>query len=150
VEKLFSLFLIILISASLTGCSSSTKTKTFTLEKNGVKLKLVYVYKDDKVIKQTANNTIPYAALKVTTKEEAKTLLDPISEQYQGKNGVVETLKYGSDGVVETLSIDYTKADLNELANIPGMIIDEQALKNGAISMEASQKLLLKKGFELK
>ena len=62
--------------ASCGANGASQKTKTFTNEQNGVQMELVFNYEGDEVKKQTANNIMPYSSVGVSTKEEAKQLLD--------------------------------------------------------------------------
>ncbi len=148
-KKILNVLLALSLIFTLVACGGSVQTKTFVASKNGVDLEVTYTFSGDRVLKQTANNKIPYSALGVTTKEEAKAILDPISQQYQGIEGLEEKLDYGETQAIETLTIDYEKVDFEKLTTgeIPGVMIDEAAAKAKKISMKESEKLLLESGF---
>ncbi|WP_099224040.1 YehR family lipoprotein [Listeria costaricensis] len=133
----------------LAACGAQEQTKTFTKNANGLESELKYWYKDDKVTKQTTKNKITYATMGVTNKEEAEAILKPASEQYQGLQGVKESIKYEDDYAIEDVEINYENVDFDELKNVPGMLFDENAKKNG-VSMEKSEELLKKNGYEEK
>lgn len=112
---------------------------------DGMEMSLTYYAKGDKVYKQTAENVIPYSAIGVTTKEEAQAILDPVSQEYQGIAGLTESLEYGDDAVVETLSIDFETVDIDAVKDLEGMFFDEDS-KNG-ISLKKSGEALEASGF---
>ena len=81
------------------------------------------------------------------TKEKLKEALEPMAKQYQGVEGLEEKIDFQDDKAVETLSIDYKKADKNKLKNIPGILIDSTT---SDISLKKSEENLLSQGFTKK
>ena len=130
----------------LAGCSSKDGSKTYVLEKSGVKTEITVYYESDKVTKQTTVNTMDYEKMAVT-KDELKDVAMPVSEKYQGIDGVEQKIVFDDDKAVETLSIDYTKADKSKLNNIQGITIDGNSKD---ISMKKSEEHLLSQGFTKK
>ena len=53
----------------LAGCSSKDGSKTYVLEKSGVKTEITVYYESDKVTKQTTVNTMDYEKMAVTKDE---------------------------------------------------------------------------------
>ncbi|SKA02403.1 Uncharacterized lipoprotein YehR, DUF1307 family [Pilibacter termitis] len=150
-KKIYSvIFTLALSLIVLVGCGEEKGQKTFTQEKNGVSLSVTYYYTGDNVTKQTTKSSMPYSSLNAKTKEEAKKIADPLSEQYQGVKGLSEKLSYGKDTLTETIEVDYTKVDFDELSKIPSMILDENVKKTKKISMKKSEELLEKQGFKEK
>ncbi|MHC5251447.1 YehR family lipoprotein [Listeria kieliensis] len=143
-----SLVFVFVLALTVVACGEEAKTKTFELEQSGATMEVTYTYKGDKVLKQTSKNKIPYSAMGVTTKEQAKEKLQATVDQYKGVKGLKETITYGDDAVSETVAIDYEKVDMDKVSGISGMMTDGDT-KNG-ISMEKSEKMLKEKGFKEK
>lgn len=131
----------------LAGCSSSKDgSKTYGLEKSGVKTEITVYYESDKVTKQTTVNTMDYEKMAVT-KDELKDVAMPVSEKYQGIDGVEQKIVFDDDKAVETLTIDYTKVDLKKLKDLPGMDIDTDV---ESVSLKDTEESLLSQGFTKK
>jgi len=131
----------------LAGCSSSKDgSKTYVLEKSGVKTEITVYYESDKVTKQTTVNTMDYEKMAVT-KDELKDVAMPVSEKYQGIDGVEQKIVFDDDKAVETLTIDYTKVDLKKLKDLPGMDIDTDV---ESVSLKDTEESLLRQGFTKK
>lgn len=130
----------------LAGCSSKDGSKTYVLEKSGVKTEITVYYESDKVTKQTTVNTMNYEKMAVT-KDELKDVAMPVSEKYQGIDGVEQKIVFDDDKAVETLTIDYTKVDLKELKDLPGMDIDTDV---ESVSLKDTEESLLSQGFTKK
>ena len=131
----------------LAGCSSSKDgSKTYVLEKSGVKTEITVYYESDKVTKQTTVNTMDYEKMAVT-KDELKDVAMPVSEKYQGIDGVEQKIVFDNDKAVETLTIDYTKVDLKKLKDLPGMDIDTDV---ESVSLKDTEESLLSQGFTKK
>ena len=128
------------------GCSSKNGSKTFVSEKSGVKTEITVYYEGDKVTKQTTIDTMNYEQMAVT-KDEFKDMAMPISEKYQGIDGVEQKIVFDDDKAVETLTIDYTKADKSKLNNIQGMDIDSDV---ESVSLKNTEESLLSQGFTKK
>ena len=131
----------------LAGCSSSKDgSKTYVLEKSGVKTEITVYYESDKVTKQTTVNTMDYEKMAVT-KDELKDVAMPVSEKYQGIDGVEQKIVFDDDKAVETLTIDYTNVDLKKLKDLPGMDIDTDV---ESVSLKDTEESLLSQGFTKK
>ena len=130
----------------LAGCSSKDGSKTYVLEKSGVKTEITVYYESDKVTKQTTVNTMDYEKMAVT-KDELKDVAMPVSEKYQGIDGVQQKIVFDDDKAVETLTIDYTKVDLKKLKDLPGMDIDTDV---ESVSLKDTEESLLSQGFTKK
>lgn len=130
----------------LAGCSSKDGSKTYVLEKSGVKTEITVYYESDKVIKQTTVDTMDYEKMAVT-KDELKDVAMPVSEKYQGIDGVEQKIVFDDDKAVETLTIDYTKVDLKKLKDLPGMDIDTDV---ESVSLKDTEESLLSQGFTKK
>ena len=130
----------------LAGCSSKDGSKTYVLEKSGVKTEITVYYESDKVTKQTTVNTMDYEKMAVT-KDELKDVAMPVSEKYQGLDGVEQKIVFDDDKAVETLTIDYTKVDLKKLKDLPGMDIDTDV---ESVSLKDTEESLLSQGFTKK
>ena len=130
----------------LAGCSSKDGSKTYVLEKSGVKTEITVYYESDKVTKQTTVNTMDYEKMAVT-KDELKEVAMPVSEKYQGIDGVEQKIVFDDDKAVETLTIDYTKVDLKKLKDLPGMDIDTDV---ESVSLKNTEESLLSQGFTKK
>ena len=128
------------------GCSSKNGSKTFVSEKSGVKTEITVYYEGDKVTKQTTVNTMDYEKMAVT-KDELKDVAMPVSEKYQGIDGVEQKIVFDDDKAVETLTIDYTKVDLKKLKDLPGMDIDSDV---ESVSLKNTEESLLSQGFTKK
>lgn len=130
----------------LAGCSSKDGSKTYVLEKSGVKTEITVYYESDKVTKQTTVNTMNYEKMAVT-KDELKDVAMPVSEKYQGIDGVEQKIVFDDDKAVETLTIDYTKVDLKKLKDLPGMDIDTDV---ESVYLKDTEESLLSQGFTKK
>lgn len=130
----------------LAGCSSKDGSKTYVLEKSGVKTEITVYYESDKVTKQTTVNTMNYEKMAVT-KDELKDVAMPVSEKYQGIDGVEQKIVFDDNKAVETLTIDYTKVDLKKLKDLPGMDIDTDV---ESVSLKDIEESLLSQGFTKK
>ena len=130
----------------LAGCSSKDGSKTYVLEKSGVKTEITVYYESDKVTKQTTVNTMNYEKMAVT-KDELKDVAMPVSEKYQGIDGVEQKIVFDDDKAVETLTSYYTKVDLKKLKDLPGMDIDTDV---ESVSLKDTEESLLSQGFTKK
>ena len=79
-KKIISIISAILL-IFVAGCSAKEQSSTYVLEKNGVKIELTYYHDGDKVLRQTANNTMNYKEMGAT-KDEVKKALEPLAKFY--------------------------------------------------------------------
>ncbi|MGT2771438.1 YehR family protein [Streptococcus marimammalium] len=129
---IFSLLLmlsLVILAACGKGINQNDSNKEksvsyFQSSQPGIDIRMTFYYdeKKDIVLKQETNTQLSYAAIGVSTAEEAKKYLNPITSQYEGIDGVTDQIEYGEEHVVEYLVMDYEKIDLKDLANIPGLL----------------------------
>ncbi|EDJ0214078.1 hypothetical protein GD462_10960 [Listeria monocytogenes] len=144
-KKGTAVLFVMVMAMMLVACGGKEETRTFTLSQNGVESKLVYTYKGDKVTKQTAENTISYTALSVSSKEDAEKLLKETSDKFQNIDGLKEKIEYKDDKAIETIEVDYTKIASEDMNKIPGMASGDASK---GISMKESAKLLESQGYK--
>lgn len=125
------------------------ESKTFVYEEEGSYNELVYYYIGDEVQRQTSLSEIDYEALNVSGEEEARELFEAGSADYSETEGVTHSIEYGEDGIVENLEVDYTEANLAEVAGLEGSEFEEGAEDAQFISMERSEEQVLAGGYEL-
>ncbi|EHD1582337.1 YehR family lipoprotein [Listeria monocytogenes] len=144
-KKGTAVLFVMVMAMMLVACGGKEETRTFTLSQNGVESKLVYTYKGDKVTKQTAENTMSYTALSVSSKEDAEKLLKETSDKFQNIDGLKEKIEYKDDKAIETIEVDYAKIASEDMNKIPGMATGDASK---GISMKESAKLLESQGYK--
>ncbi|EAC4591110.1 YehR family lipoprotein [Listeria monocytogenes] len=144
-KKGTAVLFVMVMAMMLVACGGKEETRTFTLSQNGVESKLVYTYKGDKVTKQTAENTMSYTALSVSSKEDAEKLLKETSDKFQNIDGLKEKIEYKDDKAIETIEVNYTKIASEDMNKIPGMASGDASK---GISMKESAKLLESQGYK--
>ncbi|EAC8433876.1 DUF1307 domain-containing protein [Listeria monocytogenes] len=144
-KKGTAVLFVMVMAMMLVACGGKEETRTFTLSQNGVESKLVYTYKGDKVTKQTAENTMSYTALSVSSKEDAEKLLKETSDKFQNIDGLKGKIEYKDDKAIETIEVDYTKIASEDMNKIPGMASGDASK---GISMKESAKLLESQGYK--
>lgn len=146
-RKFLMVGLALLVSIVMVACNSDDNTVTLQTEQNGVTIKITYKADGDKVVEQTANNVMPYKAVGVTTKEEAEQMFAQVVGEYEKVEGITHNMDYQDDKVIESLKIDYEKADPEEVSQLVGTTF-EGDISEG-ISLEKSVEALKKQGFEV-
>ena len=144
-----AMIFIVVLSTACSSKEAATATKTYVLEKNGLKTTIVYTYieKEDKVVKQTTKNEGIYAQLPSTkTKEEAQKVLDPIAKKYQGIKGIKHSIDYQEDKFIETIEVDYENLDYEKSKVVMGTNFQDP--KKVKISLKKSEETLIKAGYQ--
>ena len=131
------------------AAAGEEQSKTFVLEEEGFVNELVYYHIDDEVQRQTSESDITYEALGVEDEEQARELLEQEAADYESVDGVEHNIQYDDEGIVETLEVDYTVAEISEISSLEGAEFDEEANEAQFISMEQSEEQLLNSGYEL-
>lgn len=129
----------------LLGCSKE-ETATFENSQNGMTSVLTYYYKNDLVTKQTATNTYDLKKLGVS-EADAKKEVQAINDKYTAIDGVTASLEIKDGILTQTLSVDYTKADVSKLRQA---FPEEFTGSGDKISFKASKESLLKEGYKEK
>ncbi len=148
-KKLLSIVLIIMLFLLAISCSSQkTETTSFELSQNGVTSTITYTHDGDKVLSQTATNTINYEESGLKDKDTAKQQLDPMVKKFEEMNSdaIEHSIEYQDKQVVENIKIDFTKIKPEEFKNLPGTLSSGD-ISNG-ISLKESEKLLLNSGYK--
>ncbi|MFD1452956.1 MULTISPECIES: YehR family lipoprotein [Oceanobacillus] len=122
-------------------------TVTLQFEQAGVIVKLTYKADGDMVYEQTANNEMPYSALGVSTPEEAEEIMAETAEGFQDIQGVTHNFEYLDDKVVETLTVNYDEADVNEVSQLTGSEFEGDL--SGGVSLQQSVQMLQAQGYEI-
>lgn len=132
---------------SLSSCGAKETATTLTNNVNGVDMTYTYFADGDDVVRQTTKNVMPYSVLGVTTADEAKQILDPLIEEFQGVTGLEHEMAYGENEVTETLTVDYEKADLSEISELTGSAFSGDTAEGTKVSLKKSIEMLEAQGF---
>ena len=108
--QIISVFLLVF----LVGCSEKEGSKVYVKKQPGVQMEITLYYKGDVVTKQTAKNIITYSELGLT-KEKA----EKFGEKLKGIKGLEDKVDYQDKVAIETVTVDYFVADINELKGLP-------------------------------
>lgn len=135
-----------LLIASLSGCdakeesvkrfiqqtaasSQPVQQKTFHRQMGDLDINITYRYKDDVVLAQTTQDTIPYRVLPAKNRIEAEAIMGRISDVYRKMAGISQTVEYLDNRANENLSIDFTQAEISQVCALKeitvGMIITD-------------------------
>ena len=149
-KKIIGLVVSIVVLITLSACGNE-KTKTFVGKKDNVKVEVTYTYKGDKVIKQKSVNTLKYSDFGFnddTSKKMLKKEIKRQSEKMQDIKGVKESIKENDEGFVETIDVDFEKADIDTL-KAKG-IVNIAGNSGSSISMKKTEKKMKENGFKEK
>ena len=100
----------------LVGCSNKETTTICALTQENVKVVNTIVAQEDKVIKQTLENEIHYKNLELT-KEDVVELANEYVESYD-LEGLNYSFEVNEEHLLETITVDYSIVDIQELMNI--------------------------------
>ncbi|GCO75787.1 lipoprotein [Escherichia coli] len=146
-NKLFSLVVASVLVFSLAGCGDKEESKKFSANLNGTEIAITYVYKGDKVLKQSSETKIQFASIGATTKEDAAKTLEPLSAKYKNIAGVEEKLTYTDTYAQENVTIDMEKVDFKALQGISGINVSAEDAKKG-ITMAQMELVMKAAGFK--
>ncbi|MEJ7348479.1 DUF1307 domain-containing protein, partial [Staphylococcus epidermidis] len=116
-KKIIGLVASIVILITLSACGNE-KTKIFVGKKDNVKVEVTYTYKGDRIIKEKSVNTLKYSDFGISddaSKKLVKESIERQSEKIQDVKGVKESIKENDEGFVETIDVDFEKADIDTL-----------------------------------
>lgn len=134
---------------TLTACGgggAQTET-TLSMEQGGVKTTMTYFAEGDTVVKQTTENTLNYESAGFGDRETAEEQVGQLSEQFEGIAGLNHSVEYKKNELVETLTVDYTKADIAEVSQLTGSTFDGDAKNAEKVSLKQSVDALKELGF---
>lgn len=152
-NKIVKLGLGLFFAVAVAACGDDKKTApeqevaTYELNQPGISIQMTLYGENDKVVRQTTNSTIEYSAIGAENAEQAKATLTELTNDtdYAAIQGVTYSMQYGDTSAQESIDIDLTKADLQQLADLPGSSFDGD-LSEG-ISFKATGQLLEESGF---
>ncbi len=149
VAKAAAVLLLAILALALTACSGSKEATqaVFTKEQDGVAMTLTYYAEGDDVVKQSTVNVVDYKEAGIADADEARDIFEPLIKDFEGVTGLEHKMEYGETEAVETMTVDYTKADLSEIAGLTGSSFTGSTDKGAKLSMEGSRQMLLKQGF---
>lgn len=145
-KKKYLMLAVMSVMLILTACGS-TETKTFVYEEEGLTSEMVFTYSGDTVEEEVSTTTLEYEALGIRDQADAEEMLGDFALDIEEVEGVTYSFDYGESEAVETIEIDYTAVDLNDLRDA-GIEIqgDEEA---NEISMEQTEENLIDEGYEV-
>ncbi|MCG2208747.1 DUF1307 domain-containing protein [Staphylococcus epidermidis] len=149
-KKIIGLVASIVVLITLSACGNE-KTKTFVGKQSNVKVEVTYTYKGDKIIEQKSVSTLKYSDFGIsddTSKKRVKEAIERQSEKMQDVKGVKESTKENDEGFVETIDVDFEKADIDTLKSKG--IVNIAGNTGTSISMKKTEKKLKKDGFKEK
>lgn len=171
-KKLYKLGLGIIFASLLVACSDDAKetpknettnttptvetakavpqdevTSIYELEQPGVTVRITLVGKDDKITRQETDSIISYETIGATNAEEAKQILAAITDNtdYAAIKGITYDMTFDDKTAHETIIVDLTKADLSQLAELPGSTFNGDPEQG--VSYSATGQLLEQAGF---
>ena len=128
----------------LAGCSSKDGSKTYVLEKSGVKTEITVYYESDKVTKQTTVNTMDYEKMAVTKDElEAKHYVT--EEELNNKAYLTSHQDLSNYALKSEIPQPYNDSTLNERVTaleskaIEGGAYDDSDLRNRVVALEGKE-----------
>ena len=138
--QIISVFLL----AFLVGCSEKEGSKVYVKKQPGVQMEITLYYKGDVVTKQTAKNIITYSELGLT-KETFKKQAEKLGEKFKGIKGLEDKVDYQDKVAIETVTVDYSIANVHELSGLPGV-----GLGNEKVSLKKTEEKLIEERFDEK
>lgn len=134
--------IILCLCLLLVGCAKKETTTICALTQENVKVVNTIVAQDDQVIKQTLENEINYKNLELT-KEDVIELAGEYVDSYD-LEGLNYSFEVNDESLLETITIDYSTANIQELMNI-GLIESIEDAKY--ISLKETLETLKDTGF---
>ena len=138
--QIISVFLLVF----LVGCAEKEGSKVYVKKQPGVQMEITLYYKGDVVTKQTAKNIITYSELGLT-KETFKKQAEKLGEKFKGIKGLEDKVDYQDKVAIETVTVDYSIANVHELSGLPGV-----GLGNEKVSLKKTEEKLIEERFDEK
>lgn len=107
-------------------------------------MEITLYYKGDVVTRQTAKNIITYSELGLT-KETFKKQAEKLGEKFKGIKGLEDKVDYQDNFAIETVTVDYSIANVHELSGLPGV-----GLGNEKVSLKKTEEKLIEERFDEK
>lgn len=141
--------LLVLAMVFVLGACGGKKEVTKTLRNTktpGVTLEITYYAKGDRVVKQTANNTIIYKESGMD-KAALEQKLAPVIEKYKNLSGITHSMEYGETEAHEKIEIIFDQVEFEKVKDVEGIGISADPKKT-PISLSKSVEMLKKLGWK--
>nr|WP_316051927.1 DUF1307 domain-containing protein [Staphylococcus haemolyticus] len=145
-KKFFVLTILMVLSVSILGACSKERSKTYEGDMEGKYVLTTLSYKKNKVVKQSTVTTLKYNDFGMSKKESKKTFHD--HHQLKDLKGVSYSLENNHEKWVETIDINYKKANIKEIEKHFSLMATSK--KGKKVNMEGSVRELKKLGFKQK
>ncbi|GGP12232.1 DUF1307 domain-containing protein [Oceanobacillus neutriphilus] len=148
--RITGLLFLMIVTLGLAACGSE-ETVTLKGEQMGMNMEVTLDAKDDEITHQTVKMEMPYSTVGVESKEEAEKMDEEIRAQFEpfeDVEGIEFEIKYGEDELTQTISVDLTTVDMEELNSIPGASLPAME-DDEYISLEETVKELEDAGLEV-
>lgn len=145
-KKCFMLTILLVLSVSILGACSKERSKTYEGDMDGKHVLTTLSYKKNKVVKQSTVTTLKYNDFGMSKKEAKKMFED--HRQLKDLKGVSYNLKHNHEKWVETIDINYKKADIKAVKNHFSLMSTSKHDKK--VNMEGTVRELKKLGFKQK
>ena len=131
----------------LAACSSPKKAYFQLIDQNTKQDSRITVeYKGDELLINETNNTFYYKPVGLT-KDTAKEQTEAYAKSIEGIKGLTHKIEYKDDYLTEKLTIDFSKADIEELQS-KQLLQTSGNQKADYISYKETAKLLEKAGYK--
>ena len=145
-KTLFLSFLAVSALFVLAACSSPKKAYFQLIDQNTKQDSRITVeYKGDELLINETNNTFYYKPVGLT-KDTAKEQTEAYAKSIEGIKGLTHKIEYKDDYLTEKLTIDFSKADIEELQS-KQLLQTSGNQKADYISYKETAKLLEKAGY---
>jgi len=122
--KRFSvLFMAMFLVMFLAACGQSTKV--YELKEDGMVSTVTIKHKDDEITEQISEDVMSYEMLGVSSKEEAEMFFGLMEQGVDSFPGIDFDVKYKKNELIQTVKIDYKKADLEGMFGLGSMLTGE-------------------------
>ncbi|RIO92800.1 DUF1307 domain-containing protein [Staphylococcus haemolyticus] len=145
-KKCFMLTILLVLSVSVLGACSKERSKTYEGDMDDKHVLTTLSYKKNKVVKQSTVTTLKYNDFGMSKKEAKKMFQD--HRQLKDLKGVSYNLKHNHEKWVETIDINYKKADIKAVKNHFSLMSTSKNDKK--VNMEGTVRELKKLGFKQK
>lgn len=146
---IISICIIVFIIAVLGVSGKFSSKKTTYMYYDNFKtpsIKIDYVYRGDKIIKQDTTISTSYTSLKAS-KESLKKTYKGLSEKYKNIEGVKTSINYEQSVILEKIEVNYNKISSKALKNYHAPIQNGGLPANKPVSLEKSIKELKQHNF---
>ncbi|GIO20841.1 DUF1307 domain-containing protein [Oceanobacillus oncorhynchi subsp. incaldanensis] len=152
-KRIFRITGLLFLFIAIAGLMACGKEETVTLqgEQMGMTMEVTMDAKDDEMTKQTVKANIPYSMVGAASQEEAESMDELFRsefEPFEDIDGIEFDLDYGEEELTQTISVDLTVADIEEINSIPGASFPDTG-DDEYISLEETVSDFEEQGFEV-